>query len=312
MFEPCFYLVCVMRTTMRYKALFSVAGLAAVLLVGCDSGIDPQLPDDYAADEAPAWSPDGSRIAYFHWETSMDREGGYPTGLYVLDLASGERSLVIEGNVSNPDWSPDGERIAFDADDLFTVKPDGSDLQRVTSHGSAFFPRYSPDGATLSYGRSGTQEVVGLWFTHLADSIFTRFGFGASPADWSPDGRRIVYEGPQGEAGGGNQIWVADTSGANRIQLTLNFFINRNPAWSPGGEWIAWTALYGGEHEVGFAVWLMRTDGSEPRELVERGGDAAWSPDSERLVFSGPVPDRSKSVLWSIRRDGSDLRQLTF
>jgi Tol biopolymer transport system component len=139
-----------------------------VFLTGCDNGIGPQPSDDYASDEAPAWSPDGGRIAYFHWEANPEREGGYPTGLYVLTLATGARSLAVEGNASNPDWSPDGERIAFDAGDLFTVRPDGSDLRRATDFGSAFFPAWSPDGQRIAFDTSyeDPRGAYALWLVH--------------------------------------------------------------------------------------------------------------------------------------------------
>lgn len=285
---------------------------SAFAIAGCGQLGPPTPVAIEPEDRYPAWSPDGRSIAYFHeekHENPADDDPTYPTGLYVLDLQTGERRLVVEGFAIAPDWRPDGGRLAFSAGDIFTMRSDGSDPQRVTELGGALFPRYSPSGMTLSYGRSGTQEEVGLWFAHLADSTFTRFGFGAPPADWSPDGQKIVYEGPQGHAEGGNQISTADTSGGARTQITDNAFINHNPAWSPDGKWIAWTVLKDGGP---VAVWLMHDDGSEPRELLENAQEPAWSPDSERLVFTRGREGQDRLTLWTIGRDGSNLQQLTF
>jgi TolB protein len=291
--------------------------LAASLLVltRCDSGNPdpfdgpPVLPED--AD--PAVSPEGSRLAYWHKETDPERDGAYPTGLYVLDLTSGERSLVRAGAVFTPDWSPDGERLAVSAGGIAVVRPDGSDFRYLTDHGSAFFPRWSPSGETLSYGRSGNQEEVGLWFIHVTDTTRTRFGYGSNPADWFPDGEQIVF-GFLGEEGDGlGQIWRSDTSRVAPVQLTANDFrYNRSPALSPDGVHIAWAAQEG---DGRLALWLMRSDGSEQRRLVwlaAGGAHPAWTPDGERVVFQALAPERDRLVLWSIDRDGSDREQLTF
>src|SRR6185295_9888021 len=52
--------------------------------------------------------------------------------------------------------------------------------------------------------------------------------------------------------------------------------------------------------------------GGPPRQIVERGSDAAWSSDSERLAYT---PDEGgmagQQVLWTVRRDGAERRQLT-
>ena len=55
----------------------------------------------------------------------------------------------------------------------------------------------------------------------------------------------------------------------------------------------------------------MRSDGSEQQKLVDRGREPAWGPNSERIVFSRPAQERDLTALWTIRRDGSDLRQIT-
>lgn len=260
-------------------------------------------------DEAPTWSPDGRFIAYHHYNPDAD-DTTYPTGLYILDLETGTKEQLIAGPAFNPDWGPDGEWIVFDSGDIFKIRPDGSDLIQITNHGSAFFPRWSPDGNTLSYNRSGSQEVVGIWFFHLQDSSYTQFGFGASPADWSTNGQQIVYEGTKGDSNGGNQIWKADTSASNKIQLTANdFATNRSPSWSPNGEWITWEVSYKG-HE--FGVWLMNANGHGQHKLIKQEGVApSWSPDSEKIVFSKPSNKEDKMVLWIINRDGSELTQIT-
>ncbi len=282
--------------------------------MGCDSGGGPTpAPPIIPEDAYPAVSPDGKSLAYWHYEAEPEREEAYPTGLYVFDLASGERSLVKSGGVWSPDWSPDGERLAVKAGGIAVVRPDGSDFRYLTDHGSAFFPRWSPSGETISYGRSGNQEEVGLWFINVADTTRTKFGFGASPADWFPDGDEIVFGFLDEQGDGLGQLWRSDTSRANPVQLTANDFrYNRDPALSPGGEHIAWAAQEG---DGRLALWLMRADGSAQRRLVRlaRGGAyPAWTPDGQRIVFQALAPEQDRLVLWSIAPNGSDRQQLTF
>lgn len=280
----------------RHASLFAVL-LALVLLGGCDTTIAPPAqPDVQRVDRFPAWSPDGSLIAYLH-DAGPTPDTTDVTGLYVLDLEADSTWLAVEGLATSPDWRPDGERIAFAAGDIYTIRSDGSDFEQVSTFRSSFRPRWSTDGQIISFGRSGTQAQVGIWFAHLSDSTFTRFGFGATPADWAPDGQRIVYNLR-------DQLWIADTSRTDSTQLTENDFVeNRSPAWSPDGDWIVWAP----DSEI----WVMRSDGSDQQKLVDRGRDPAWGPNSERIVFSRPAQESDLTALWTIRRDGSDLRQIT-
>ncbi|NBC85490.1 MAG: hypothetical protein GVY25_04790, partial [Bacteroidetes bacterium] len=135
-----------------------LAGLIvfAVTLAGCDfSGDDrtlppPAPPDVFPTDRTPAWSPGGDRIAYHH-DAGGTEDTTDVSGLYVLNLDTDSTWLVVEGSARSPDWRPDGERLAFSTGNIYTVRPDGSDLRQVTDHGSAFFPSWSPDGKRLAY-----------------------------------------------------------------------------------------------------------------------------------------------------------------
>lgn len=290
-----------MRCIVRRLSSLLPALLALAVLGGCDSVAPPDQPDVRRVDRFPAWSPNGDRIAYLH-DAGPTEDSADVTGLYILDLDADSTWLVTDGLVTSPDWRPDGERIAFSAGDIFTIRPDESDPQRVTELGSSFRPHWSPDGKTVTFGRSGTTEEVGIWFAHLADSTFTKFGFGATPADWSPSGDRIVYNFQ-------NQLWTADTSRIDTTQLTSNGFVNnRDPAWSPNGEWITWSPI---NDDGNYELWIMRADGTEQEKVVDRGREPAWGPNSERILFSKPASDSDYTALWTIRRDGSGLQQLT-
>jgi TolB protein len=280
-----------------------IAGLLLLLIHGCDT-IDPPVPIiEVPRDEAPAWSPDGNYIAFNHFDPDVD-EHTNPYGLYILNLETGARTVVIEGPAFNPAWSPDAEWIAFNSGNLFKIKPNGIDLQRIPHDGNAFFPAWHPNGKRLAYDATEHPEnLLGIWLIDFDGDNPIHLGLGRNP-DWSPLGISIVYEGPATSNNSESQIWKADSIGVDKKQLTSNnFVINRSPSWSPDGAWIAWHTNNG--------IWVMRSDGSDQRHLTD-GETPSWSSDSHRIVFSKPIPNKEKVVLWIINKDGSGLRQITF
>lgn len=95
----------------------------------------------------PSWSPDGGRIAYTINST-----------LYIVDVEGGAAREVDLGGLpaEGPQWSPDGGRIAFASDELvgvesrvqniYTVRPDGTDLRQVTTDGASSVPEWTSTG----------------------------------------------------------------------------------------------------------------------------------------------------------------------
>ncbi|MFQ5340457.1 MAG: DPP IV N-terminal domain-containing protein [Anaerolineae bacterium] len=121
-----------------------------------------RLTDDVGEDRSPAWSPDGTRIAF-----TSRRDANWD--LYLLDVASGqERRLTVNPHYDGePAWSPDGDYIAFESMregdlDIFTLRlSDGTITQITTSPFPDYGPAWSPDGRHIAFvtWRDGNQEV---------------------------------------------------------------------------------------------------------------------------------------------------------
>jgi Tol biopolymer transport system component len=293
-------------TFARGMMKFLATGMV-MMFIGCDDFVTPPpvVPPAQPEDRTPSWSPDGQWIAYTHINP-VPRDTTYPTGLYLIDTDGQNRRLLLTGPVFNPDWSPDGKKIAFNSGNIFMLNIMNNSLFQITTHGSAFFASWSPDGKKIAYDATSLGDKNGIWIVSVDTTFRKRLGLGRDP-DWSPQGDRLVYEGPPNTTKSESQIWVADTSGLNLQQLTSNAFIaNRNPNWSPDGLAIAWAVSYSGKSEI----WLMNSDGSNQHKIAD-GLEPSWSPDSQQLVFSHQIQPYGKMVLWIVNVDETNLRQLT-
>ncbi|MYC85235.1 MAG: hypothetical protein F4X18_06895 [Acidimicrobiia bacterium] len=208
-----------------------------LMVVRVDGSGQRQIADTRGDDYSPAWSPDGTRIAFVNSTQSRDT-------IFVVNAdGTDQRSLAVSsGDQWTPEWSPDGTRISFtgwlrrgERPSVYVVNADGSDLKSL---GFGALPEWSPDGSRIAfvdYGDTGSYgEIVSINPDGTDPRPLTRTGPDTVPAGlaWSPDGRRIAFSSSHD---GDDEIYVVNADGTGQTQLTDNdFFADTNPVWISG------------------------------------------------------------------------------
>jgi TolB-like protein/DNA-binding SARP family transcriptional activator len=223
------------------------------------------LTNDAEPELAPAWSPDGTQIAYI----SDGR-------LYLMDADGSNRRRLTDGPDNYPSWSPDGARIAFSrgkrTSDIYVINADGSGLVNLTRNERMFDiePAWSPDGSRIAFER-----YPGLYVMAADGSGITRLtADGSSPA-WSPDGKKIAFH--SGRAGSFD-VFIMNADGSDVTRLTDDPALDIGPAWSPDGTRIAFTSDRTGHS----SIYLMKPDGTGITLLADGVTGESHQPDWRR------------------------------
>lgn len=231
---------------------------------------------DYGA-FGPSWSPNGREIA-FSGNPAENPE------IFVMNAdGSNIRRLTTDpADDSHPHWTSDGARIVFNSsrttppgekeqDDIFSIRPDGSDLRRHTRCGTiCTYGSFSPDMKHLVY-RKVTNTPGMNW-------------------DLSNAARN-------------SEVFVADADGGNEVNVSNSAAFDGWPAWSPDGKIIAFASNRAGPANVGH-VWLVSPDGSNVRRLTEgtSGFVQPWWSSDGKSIYAYQVVETSEYEYGSIAR----------
>ncbi len=195
--------------------------------------------DNYDQLYDPAWSPDGSRIAYTARGLILD------DGLHLINAdGGGKTQLTDDGNHLGATWSPDGTKIAFEAfreidagitQDIYTVTlADGSITRLTNTDKSLSQPSWSPCGQFIVVTEEVDSGYHGPLYIMNADGgnlrQLTPDGVNGGYAAWSPGGTKIAFE--RSEAYNVYDIYMIDPDGSNMTPLTSDG-TSRKPSWAP-------------------------------------------------------------------------------
>jgi dipeptidyl aminopeptidase/acylaminoacyl peptidase len=197
-----------------------------------------------------------------------------------------------------------GDRIAFSAYrdgswNIFSVNPDGTDLQPLTSMPTdEFAPAFSPDGSHIAFvvQRAGSSADADLYVMNVDGKGPTRLTSTGTNWDptWSPDGTQIAF---RKSVAGDEEIYVvgADGSGERDVSRSPQTW-ELAPSWSPDGTRIAFTSVRG--NDQGPQVYVMNADGTGVKQLTDTADphdSPQWSPDGDRIAFA-----TQKNGVWGV------------
>ncbi|GAB4581570.1 MAG: hypothetical protein Fur0022_43190 [Anaerolineales bacterium] len=240
----------------------------------------------------PAWSPDGSLVAYSFEGVGV--EPGAPYGMprvWTVNVESGQTAPLFPNEQDigyGPTWSPEGGRMAFfdqgtGQTRVLTLETN-EEVALTTSTGLP--GSWSPDGVAMLF--IGLLPDSGLEALFLADfnlrdvsallsSEDMNGNFLAQP-EWSPDGEWVVFNFKPAGLQVGNQLWIMpfDMSFGQILAADTNYAYY-NYRWDPWSRALVYQRLELGNAEA-FPEVMVWTLDSWVSEMVVNGSDPGWLP----------------------------------
>ncbi|HYP39017.1 MAG TPA: hypothetical protein VEX13_01530 [Chloroflexia bacterium] len=242
-----------------------------------------QLTADIKADSAlPAWSPDGSMIAF-----QSKRDGG-DHQVFVMDVNGNNKRRISDGNgfAGQPAWSPDSKSVAYVAGekadptvpkDMYVAPAAGGEPKKILSRGTSLRrPLWTTDGKYIVCVEGPGERNQALLLLN-ADGTSPRLVVDAAQTPQiSPLGDRVAYYvvdpsiGSDGQSIGSDIFVTSISEGSTPTNLTTQTRDDYYPAWSPDASRLAWAS---GRGTSGHKIVVANLNGSNVKEVSTGNGD---------------------------------------
>jgi Tol biopolymer transport system component/TolB-like protein/tetratricopeptide (TPR) repeat protein len=273
-------------------------------------------PEHFTASAAPAFSPDGERLAFVA-ETS-DANGFFLKALEVELGGGGERELAPGkrwSDVGQLQWLADGSGLLVSGTDetvsmrqLWRLGYPGGDVARLTNDLTDYGDlSLSHDARALAAVQS--QTLTTIFLAQAGD--YERRGQITSGAgryvdlSWTPDGRVLFAS----DASGNADIWEMGADGSGQVQLTAGAGRNYAPVSSPDGRYV----LFHSNRSGTWQIWRMDRDGSNPVRLTAGEENSNWPQVTRdgRWVVYEHAGQGAQTNLWRVSVEGGEPERLT-